>query len=196
MQLKYVGPKPMISEHGISFKDGKEDKYVYIQNAIEILHALNHEYVKGKIYKYDPDFSELSEKEVEDTIIKYKPELKKTIEKEINSYELHLKNEIENVKDSHPLLSDLELKALKNNFEIMHEYRVQKAINKIYYMHIIEIISDLIKEHKIKDISIPFNERFWHVLQTIQGYLAQGKNSLNSKLIQDENSILELQIRF
>ena len=52
MQLKYVGPKPMISEHGISFKDGKEDKYVYIQNAIEILHALNHEYVKGKIYHF------------------------------------------------------------------------------------------------------------------------------------------------
>ncbi|WP_419765162.1 MAG: hypothetical protein ACNI28_01800 [Arcobacter sp.] len=196
MQLKYVGPKPMISEHGVSFKDGKEDKYVYIQNAIEILHALNHEYIKGKIYKYDPNFSKLSEKEVENTIIKYKPELKKSIEKEVNSYEIYLKNEIENVKDSHPLLSDLELKALKNNLEIMHEYRVQRAINKIYYMHIIEIISDLIKEHKIKDITIPFNEKFWHVLQTIQGNLAQGKNSVNSKLIEDDNSILELKIRF
>ena len=30
MELKYVGLKPVISEHGISFKDGKEDKYVYI----------------------------------------------------------------------------------------------------------------------------------------------------------------------
>ncbi|PLY11043.1 MAG: hypothetical protein C0626_00270 [Arcobacter sp.] len=196
MQLKYVGPKPMISEHGISFKDGKEDKYVYIQNAIEILHAINHEYIKGKVYKYDPDFTNLSDQEVEDTITKYKPELKDTIEKEVDSYEIYLKAEIENIKDSHPLLSDLELNALKNNLEIMHEYRVQRAINKIYYMHIIEIISNLIKEHKIRDISIPFNEKFWHVLQTIQGYLAQGKTSVESKLIENENCTLELQIRF
>ena len=40
MELKYVGLKPVISEHGISFKDGKEDKYVYLSFAIDILIAL------------------------------------------------------------------------------------------------------------------------------------------------------------
>lgn len=195
MQLKYVGPKPIISEHGVSFKDGKEDKYVYIQSAIEILHALNHEYIKGKIYKYDANFIKLSDKEIENTILKYKPELKSTIEKEISSYKIYLDEEIKNVKESHPLLIELELNALKNNLQIMHEYRVQRAVNKIYYMHIIEIISDLIKEHKIRDISIPFNEKFWHILQTVQGDLARGKNSIDSKLIENENCTLELKIR-
>lgn len=194
MQLKYVGPKPMISEHGVSFKDGKEDKYVYIQSAIEILNALNHEYTKGKLYKYDADATKLSDQEIENIIIKYKPALKTTIEKEISSYKIYLNDEIENVQNSHPLLNELELSTLQNNLKIMHEYRVQRAINKIYYMHIIEIISDLIKEHKIKDISMPFHERFWHVMQTIQGNLAQSKTFVSSKLIENENSTLELEI--
>ncbi len=196
MQLKYVGPRPIISEHGIGFKDGKEDKYVYIHHAIEILHALDHEYVKGKVYKYDTDFIKLTDEEIEDIIIKYKPTLKSTIEKEIDSYKIYLNDEIKNTKESHPLLNELEENTLKNNLKLMHEYRVQRAINKIYYMHIIEIISDLIKEHKIKDISIEFNEKFWHVLQTIQGELAHGKNSINSKLLERENAILELKIDF
>ncbi|WP_428028632.1 hypothetical protein, partial [Arcobacter sp.] len=190
------GPKPIISEHGVSFKDGKDDKYVYIQNAIEVLHALNHEYIKGRIYKYDAEFIKLSDQEIEDTIIKYKPELKSTIEKEINSYKIYLNEEIEKIATSHPLLNELELSAFKNNLKIMHEYRIQRAINKIYYMHIIEIISDMIKEHKIRDISTPFNERFWHIMQTIQGELANGKNYVKSSLHEKSDSTLELEMDF
>jgi len=196
MQLKYVGPKPIISEHGISFKDGKDDKYVYIQSALEVLHAINHEYDKGKIYKYDTEFKKLSDKEVEDSIIKYKPELKKTIEEKIKLYKKYLDKEIKDVAQNHPLLTSLELEALKNNFKIMHEYRVQRAINKIYYMHIVQIISDIIRKHTIKDITTPFNERFWHVMQTVQGDLALGKNSIKSSLKENQDSTLELTIGF
>ena len=196
MKLKYVGPRPMISEHGISFKDGKEDKYVYIQNAIEILNAINHDYEKGRIYKYDTENSKLNDQEVENFILKYKPELNSTIKKEITSYKLHLDEEIENVSISHPILTQAELTVLQNNFKIMYDYRVQRAINKIYYMHIIEIISDIIKAHKIRDITAPFNEKFWHIMQTIQGNLAHGKNPIRSKLNEREDITLELEIDF
>ncbi len=194
MKLKYQGPKPIISEHGVSFKDGKEDKYVYIQTAIEILNAINHEYVHGKVYKYDAQILKPSDEEIEKTIISYKPKLKQTIEKEIVNYKQYLKEEIENTPNSHPLLNKDELSALQNNLKIMHEYRIQRAINKIYYMHIIEIISDLIKEHQIKDISAPFNEKFWHVLETIQGALAKTRNYRNSEIKENPDSTIELKI--
>ncbi|ADG93823.1 conserved hypothetical protein [Arcobacter nitrofigilis DSM 7299] len=194
MQLKYQGPKPIISEHGVSFKDGKEDKYVYIQTAIEILNAIDHEYVQGKVYKYDAKILKPSDEEIEKIIIGYKPELKQTIDEEITSYKQYLKEEIENTSNSHPLLNKDELSALQNNLKIMHEYRIQRAINKIYYMHIIEIISDLIKEHEIKDISTPFNEKFWHVLETIQGALAKVKNYRASKIKENPDSTIELKI--
>ncbi|WP_419767055.1 hypothetical protein [Arcobacter sp.] len=196
MQLKYIGPKPIISEHGVSFKDGKEDKYVYIQTAIEILNAINHEYVQGIIYKYDAQITKPSDEEIENIIIGYKPELRKTIEKEITSYKQYLKEEIENSPISHPLLNKDELMALQNNLKIMHEYRIQRSINKICYMHIIEIIADIIKEHKIKDISSPFNEKFWHVMQTIQGQLSNKRNYVDTQIKENKNGTIELSMKF
>lgn len=46
MKLEYAGLKPMINEHGVSFKDGKEDKFVYLKYAIDILLAIDHEHEK------------------------------------------------------------------------------------------------------------------------------------------------------
>ena len=53
MKLKYMGLKPVISEHGISFKDGKEDKFVYLSFAIDILISINHTYEKDKKYSHN-----------------------------------------------------------------------------------------------------------------------------------------------
>ena len=43
MLYEVITPKEMISIHGISFKSGKDDKYVYINPAIEIYHAIHHD---------------------------------------------------------------------------------------------------------------------------------------------------------
>ena len=48
MKLEYAGLKPVINEHGISFKDGKEDKFIYLSFAIGILNAIDHEYIHNK----------------------------------------------------------------------------------------------------------------------------------------------------
>ncbi len=41
MKIKYLSARPMISHHGIDFKDGKEDKYVYLIIAVQILKAID-----------------------------------------------------------------------------------------------------------------------------------------------------------
>lgn len=194
MRLKYVGPKPEISEHGINFKDGKHDKYVYIKFAIDILNALNHNYEKGHIYRHDMETSSLDDADIEKVILKYKPQLLQTINKEIDEYSKQLDCEIENLAEIHKTLNEIELYAFKNNLKIMKEYRIQRAINKIYYMHIIEIIAQLIKEHKIKDIQTPFNEKHWHILHTLQGELANDKSYIRSELKEKEDATLELSI--
>lgn len=194
MQLKYIGPKPIITELGISFKDGKEDKYVYIQFAIDILNALNHNYKKGQIYKHEIESPILTDNEIEAIILEYKPQLLENIKIEIESYTTHLDNEIKNLNENHKLLNEAELYALENNLKIMKEYRIQRAVNKIYYMHIIKIIAEIIKEHKIRNITTPFNEKHWHILQTLQGELASGKNYIKSQLEEHEDSTLELKI--
>ncbi len=182
MKLKYVGPKEMISIHGISFKSGKDDKYVYIDPAIEIYHAIHHDYEKDKVYTHLIEKKVLTDEEILSEILRLKPNLKTTSNKEITQLELKLDEEIENVNNHKDLTSE-EQKIYKNNLIIMKNYRIQRETNKIIYNHLIEIIVDDIIEHKLKNISAPFNERFWHVFQTIQGELSNHhKRSIGSKL--------------
>jgi hypothetical protein len=64
----------------------------------------------------------------------------------------------------------------------MHDYRIQRAKNKLFYEHIIQTIAQIIKEKRIKVIDTPFHEKFWHILETISGEIARGKVSYNSHL--------------
>ena len=70
----------------------------------------------------------------------------------------------------------------------MKEYRVQRAINKMYYMHCIQNIVQVIQHKKIKEITVPFNKCFFHVLNTLRGSLITGKPSLSAKVIEENDN--------
>ena len=194
MRLKYAGPRPTISHHGISFKEGKEDKYVYLIIAIQILKAIDKNYDKTKKYSYDIKTQRISDDEMLNIILSYHPELNDIMDKEIHSYEKHLNEEIEQAQGRKNLLP-IEKTALVNNLNIMKEYRIQRAMNKIFYLHTIQTIVEIIKREKIKEIDAPFYEKFWHVLQTIQGELARGRGALKSRIeVVKENGYLNAKL--
>ncbi len=182
MKLEYTGPKEIISPLGISFKNGKDDKYVYIYPAMQIYNALHHNYEKGVIYTHNIKGKRLEDNEILNTILNLKPNLKETCEKEILQLEIFLDNEIENVKKD-TKFSEEEKQIYKNNLIIMKKYRLQRETNKIFYNHLIEVIVDDIFKHQLKELNTPFNERFWHILQSIQGELSNHeKRSIGSQL--------------
>lgn len=196
MELKYTGPKEIISCHGIDFKDGKEDKYVYISYAMQLYYAIAHEYEKDRVYTFSVDKELLANKIILEKITSLKPDFEVNCREKIIELEVALNKEIDEVKD-YTELEPEELEAFKNNLIIMKDYRKQRETNKIVYEHLVEIIVDEIFEHKLKQISTPFNEQFWHVLQTIQGELSNHeKRSIGSELevSEDEPIIIMLKI--
>ncbi|MEA3384474.1 MAG: hypothetical protein U9Q20_07385 [Campylobacterota bacterium] len=191
MKIKYSGPRPFINHHGISFKDGKEDKYVYLMIALQILKAIDKDYEDLKNYSYDLSTKRLSDDEMFSTMKSYEPELEKIANDEATNYGLKLEEEIQDI-DKNQTINSTEKTAWINNLKIMKEYRVQRAINKIYYMHAIEYISTVIKREHIKEIDAPFYEKYWHVLQTIEGQFSNIKTpiSTNLKVEPDKNGEL------
>ena len=99
MKLEYAGLKPVISEHGISFKDGKEDKFIYLSFAIDILNAIDHTYEEKKKYSHQLDHKNLSSNEIVNTLLTFHPDLEDTMNKEIESYMNHLDSEENEVKN-------------------------------------------------------------------------------------------------
>lgn len=181
MRIEYAGPRPMISQHGVEFKEGKEDKYVYLMISIQILQAIDKNYEGHKSYSYDTTTKRFTNDEIHNILDSYSTTLEQDVENEEKSYTLKIDEEIEHIQ-ARDNLKESEKQAWVNNLEIMRKYRIQRSINKIYYMHSIELIKQIIKREKIKEIDTPFYEKYWHVLQTIQGALEEGKFSVSTNL--------------
>ncbi|MEA2019372.1 MAG: hypothetical protein U9N59_13120 [Campylobacterota bacterium] len=188
MTIKYAGPRPEISQHGIQFKDGKEDKYVYLLIAMQILKAIDKNYEDHKSYSYGVDTKRIPDDQLLDMILKYEPEIEHHVQNEEQNYKKKLDTEFEQIKQRKDL-KDIEKTAWLNNLDIMREYRIQRAINKIYYIHSIKHIAQVIKREKIKEIDTPFYEKYWHVLQTIQGKISEGRDSKQSELKIESNDV-------
>lgn len=195
MKIEYAGPRPMISQHGVEFKDGKEDKYVYLMISIQILQAIDRNYEGHKSYSYDTQSKRFTNDEIHQILHNHCATLETEVEKEEKSYMEKIDEEIEHIKQRENL-TQAEITAWVNNLEIMRKYRIQRSINKIYYMHSIELIKDVIRREKIKEIDTPFYEKYWHVLQTIQGALEEGRRSIHTELkiekLDDDTMIAKL----
>ena len=189
MKLEYAGLKPVINEHGVSFKDGKEDKFIYLSFAIDILNAIDHTYEQKKKYSHQLNTNTLSPNEILDVLLNFHPDLEEVMNKEIDSYTKHLNSEEEAV-NNRTILSKIEKEIFIANLKLMRKYKTQRAKNKIFYFHCIETIVEVILKYKIKELDTPFNERFWHILQTIEGNLSTHKISSNLKMI-EENNVLK-----
>lgn len=193
VKIEYSGPKPIISDHGISFKEGKEDKYSYLKSSLQILKAIGHEYEGSKLYTYDIESRDLSSNEMIAIVLHYHPDIEEVMRGELSSYEEYLDKEYNDVNNySH--LNEENKKTFLNNLKIMRDYRIQRVKNKFFYKHIIETIKEQIIEQKIKELTTNFNERFWHVFQTIQGELTSSKSSINPKVQILEGDALQIKM--
>ena len=169
IELKYTGSRPDISQNGISFKTGKEDKYVYINYAVDILLGIQ-KLQNNSIYTHVMDKNNFSDDEILSLVSKCEPKVKQNIEDEILKYEKHLDRQIEQISKQSRLKS-IEKHAFIGNLKIMKRYRIQRAVNKIVYMHIIEAIIKAVRKKNIKRIETLFCEKLWHILHTIEGHI-------------------------
>jgi hypothetical protein len=181
MKIKYVGPRPVINQHGITFKDGKEDRFVYLSISLQILQAIDKEYDGQKTYSYDINSKRFSNEAIVNELKKYEYILEEQVMEEEKRYAQKLIDEKEHISNMVHLLEDDKFSWMRN-LDLMQEYRIQRAINKIYYLHCINNIKDIIIREKIKEIDAPFFEKYWHVLQTIQGAIENCKHSTKTNL--------------
>ena len=185
MKLEYAGLKPVITEHGISFKEGKDDKFSYFPFVFEVLNALDNNYESIKTHSHQIKIENFNFSQTINKLLTINPNIQVSIDKEIENYLIHLENEENEIK-SRTNLSDIEKEIYLTNLKLMRDYKIQRATNKIFYFNCIEAIVEIIKKNKIKKIDTVFNEKFWHILKTIQNRLLHYK--LTSTLKTDENN--------
>lgn len=181
MELKYVGPKPIISHSGIEFDNNKEDKFAYLNIVLQLLKALDHDYFEDKIYIYQSDTNRYDTKQLLKGLIRYCPDIDAITNKENHNIEDEIKHNIHRANES-DTLSEESKTVLKNNINIMHDYLVQRSINKSVYYCAIDALAELLKKDHIEHIIVPMFQKYAHVLHSVQGALRKQEFPIDTKL--------------
>ena len=196
MELKYVGPKPIISHTGIEFENNKEDKFIYLNIVVQMLKALNHDYFEDRTYFYDINTDRLNNYDLMQELKRYCPDLDSLMDKSNHDIEEEISHNIQRAHES-DILNDVNKEILENNINIMHDYLVQRSINKSVYYCAINALAELLKKDHIDHIIVPMFQKFVHVLHSVQGSLQKQKFPIDTKLEiyqEDRKLLAKLQV--
>ena len=180
MTIKYAGPKAIFSHTGICFDTNKEDKYVYLDIAAQLVEALDHDYVEDRIYRH------LLEKHLSDAeilaVLKNKcPDFDLMIENANHQTEDLLDEDLHRAHEN-KLLKDEEKEVLERNIEIMHDYMIQRSINKSAYYCLMKVLADIAAKDHIDQITLPMQQNYVHVLHSLQGTLVKEKKPVDTEI--------------
>ncbi|MEA3370911.1 MAG: hypothetical protein U9Q40_06185 [Campylobacterota bacterium] len=181
MELKYVGPKPIISHTGIEFDNNKEDKFAYLNIVLQLLKALDHDYFEDKTYNYEVNTNRYTNEELSRELKKYCPEMETMTNKRNHNVEDQIKHSLQRAKESETLDEESK-KVLTKNIMMMHDYLAQRSVNKSVYYCAIEALAELLKKDHIDHIIVPMFQKYAHVLHSVQGVLREQKFPIDTKL--------------
>jgi len=181
MELKYVGPKPIISHTGIEFDNNKEDKFIYLSIAVQLIKALNHDYFEDKTYTYEASTKTLENKELFDELKKICPNINTLMEKQNHDIEQEIEHDLKRAKEN-SVLNEENKEVLYDNISIMRDYLIQRSINKSVYYCVVYALADLLKKDHINYIVAPLFQKFAHVLHSVQGSLKKQKIPLDTAI--------------
>ncbi len=195
MELKYVGPKPIISHTGIEFDNNKEDKYAYLNITLQLLKALSHDYFEDRKYTYQANTQRYSNAELLHNLKEYCPNISSLMEYRNHDTEEEIEHNIERANEN-SILNAENREVLKDNIEIMHDYLLQRSVNKAVYYCAINALAALLKKDNIDYIVVPMFQKFAHVLHSVQGSLREQKFPIDTKLeIYQENGNLLVKLQ-
>lgn len=181
MLLKYVGPKPLVSAHGITFDQNKDDKFIYLSIVAELIRALDHNYLDGQRYTYLAMAKPLSTEEIFDIIADKDNCLLTEIKERQNLAETEFQDELKRAHEN-KVLCEEEKDVLISNIELLHSYQVSRAVNKTVYYAGINAIANEIKQGHIDYINAPMFPKFLHVFHSIQGALSKMHPPVDSSI--------------
>ena len=181
MQLKYSGPKPIISHTGIAFDLNKDDKYHYLAFALQLLKALDHEYIEERTYTFEPEHHRYSDAELLEILRHYASGAEFKAETKIGRKRHELDAEIDAARGS-TLLNEDERNALLSNLTLLYDYRLQRTVNKSLYYSAVEALAVLIARGHISYIKVPFRQEYFHVFHTLEGMLKKMTNLIDTKM--------------
>ena len=165
-RFKYAGPKPLCSQHGVNFDHSKEDRFIYLETLVQLIEAFDKRPVEGATLHFGIKKHAMSEEALYEKLRHYIPDLDERIAKEVEETEQEMQHEIEHIQKI-PSIPEREKDVWIENIRQMHDYVIQRAINKAAYHAAIETLAqELLKDH-IEYLVIPMEGNYQHLAKSL-----------------------------
>lgn len=178
MKLQFVGPKPIVSQHGITFDKNQPDCFIYIYTVVQfiklvedfdteanggVLNILNYHREIIDNDRLNEYVRSICSENIENIL--------RQSDEALQSYIESNKNKIEHNQKLEPD----EKRAWLGNIEITREYCRQFFLNETVYSRLLEKLAHKICERKIKKIVYRFKGNFANVFFALEKMLAEHK---------------------
>jgi len=196
MQIKHVGPKTLVSTRGISFEHKKKDKFIYLDSVLQLIQAIDHDYVEGKNHIYTTESRQLTGDDILNRAKEYCPGVETVITEAKQDAEAYIDDNLMRAGNL-KFLNDEEIRVLINNITLTRDYTIQRHINKRIYYYLVDKFINRLKHNRIAHISAPAHKTYFHVFHTIQRSLRQQKAPVNSRVslhTEAENLFVKLHV--
>ena len=85
-KVEYVGPRVTISNHGVTYRYSKEDKYIYLMVALEILKDIDNDYEKKPSYIHNFENRSLDDEYLHRILKQYENDIEACVSLECEKY--------------------------------------------------------------------------------------------------------------
>jgi len=174
MELKYVGAKPKVSQHGVNFDQTKPDKYTFLSAAVELLEALSFDsHADKSVYLYHPDNVEYTPAQLLEMLKKHCKNIEEIFSTREEKTSQLIEKYTDKVKNNANLTPD-ERTAWLGNIKIMQDYYLQYVTNESAYNCALKALADKIHDAHIEEITFPLGKNyglvFSHLLDVLRDH--------------------------
>ena len=182
MELKYVGAKPSVSQHGVNFDQTKPDKYTFLNAAVELLEALSLANSANKsIVLSEVEGTTCSSAELIDMLKKHCTNLESVFASREEKTNALIEKYEKNIEENKNLVAD-EKRAWLGNIKIMRDYYLQYITNESAYDCALEALADKIDTDHIEDITFHVGRNYGLVLSHLIPVLSDHKHPCDATM--------------
>ncbi len=189
MKLQYVGPKPIVDQHGVTFDKSEPDRYIFLYAVLELLEFIE-DCIKLPSCSISNDgivdISHLNgltfgEKELIQLVQKH---CNNNIDEIIQKRETKTQQLIEELKEkvNNSSLDEDDKTAWLGNIEVMKNYYLQFVENEIVYECLLNVLANDIYNKKIKEIRFTLGNNYGFVFSYLQETLSEHKPPLDADM--------------
>lgn len=187
IQLKYAGPRTMISHSGVGFDRCKQDKYLYIPFTLHLLKAIDHEYAGESCHVYAPEGVWWNDTQMHEIIVHYCTDADARARKRLERKNGEIDRDIATA-ETHPFFSADARDAWVKNLRLMRTYTLQRTVNKSLYYSAVDALTTLLVHKRVYYLQAPFSVEHFHVFHSIEGAVRRLRFSLSTAISVYEKS--------